>query len=124
MIPDDLWVRLHPELQPRSFYVIAAMGERAQLALRIWAKHFDVRWPKRKPLTADEAAIANAWPAPDGDPVADLLATVNTVDREVLARNADLPEDVLATLAADRKGSVRIALAEWRALPEAIQRTL
>ncbi|MEZ4239510.1 MAG: hypothetical protein R3F59_25805 [Myxococcota bacterium] len=120
VVSDELWVRLHPELQPRTFWAVCGYDARGWLALKAEWLATEQRPRNRAPLLRDEAAVLASWPAVEGDPLADWLSRAPVERRLWLASWEETPDDLLATLATDR-GQVKEALARRPGLPEAVQ---
>lgn len=125
VVPDEVWIRLHPELQPREFFLVAAWDQEeaaaAEAGARVW---HETRPKKRVPLYADEEALAAPWPAPAVRGFDWLQRQMTTGERQELARQKGLDAALVLRLASDPKVPVRERLAESRSLTAEAQLVL
>lgn len=125
VVPDELWVRLHPELQPREFFLVGGWTDAeydAQVgALKVW---HEASAKKRQPLYKGETELCSGWPEVHRSGLDWLVAAMTTGEREALALEKGLPESVVLRLAEDVKVPVRERLATGPSLTATGQEVL
>jgi len=122
VIPDALWIRLHPELRPRGFGIVASWGPDEQQGFELSCRMVDVkRQGKRKPLVEGEAKVTAQWPVPPGDGLAWACTGMDANELARLAKIVDIPARLVAILAAERATLARMAVAGRPDLPVDLQ---